>query len=88
MIHAKEGGVGTIRWAENIITIIVPEQTKGATECVQIIVEEALRSKVVDGDTVEDMFSYMSPGEMMNATLINIQIGDIVQDAYNSRQRY
>ena len=77
-----------IDWAENILTVIVVEQTRRVIECVQNIVEEALRIRVVEGDSAEDIFSYMSAGEMMNATLINIGIGNRVQDAYNSRQQY
>ena len=88
MIHAKEGEAGRIDWAENIITTIVAEQTRGVTECVQNIVEDALRIRVMEGDTVEAIFSYMSAGEMKNATRVNIGIGDRVQDACNSRQWY
>ena len=87
-IHAKEWEKGQIDWAENIITIIVVEQTRGVTEYVQNIVNEALRIKVMEGDTAEDTFSYMSAREMMNVTFINMGIGDRVQDAYNSRQQY
>jgi hypothetical protein len=57
MIHVIEGGAGTIRWMENIIAIIVLEQTRGVTECVQNIVAEALRIKAMGGDTAEDTFS-------------------------------
>ena len=41
-IHAKEGEAGRIDWAENMITIIVVEQTRGATKYVQSIFKEAL----------------------------------------------
>ena len=37
----------------------------------QNIVGEALRVKVMEGDTTKDIFSYMSTEAMMNATLIN-----------------
>ena len=49
---------------------------------------EALRSRMMEGDTKEDISSYMSAGEMTTATLINTRIGDRVQDAHTSRQRY
>jgi hypothetical protein len=87
-IHMKEGDAGAIRWAENIITTIVLEQTRGVAECVQNIVTEATRNRVMGGDTVENIFSYMSTAAMTNATLINTGIGNRVQDAHNSRQRY
>ena len=49
---------------------------------------EALRIRMTDRDTKEDISSYVSAREMTNATLINIRIGDRVQYAHTSRQRY
>ena len=40
------------------------------------------------GNTAEEIFSYMPVDKMMNVAPINIGIGNRVQDAYNSRQRY
>ena len=37
MIHTKEGEASQIDLAENIITIIVVELTRGVAECVQIL---------------------------------------------------
>ena len=87
MIKAKEGDTNIIRWAENIITTITLGRTRGVTECVQNIVVEALRIKVIEGNTAEDMFSYIPTEEMLIAALIDIGIGNRVQDAYNIRQR-
>ena len=56
-IHTKEGKASRIDRAENIITIITVEQTRGVTECVKNIVEEALRIRVMEGDATEDIFS-------------------------------
>ena len=53
-----------------------------------IFFAEALRIRVMKGDAAEDIFSYMSAGEMINETLVNIGTSDRVQDAYISRQRY
>ena len=84
----KEGSADAIRWVENIITVIVLEQTRGGTECVQNIAAGTLRAKVMEGNTVEDIFSYMPTEEIIIMALVNIGIGDRVQDTYNSRQRY
>ena len=87
-IYVKEGDADMISWVENITRIIVFERTRGVTECVQNIFAEALRINVIKGNTAEDIFSYMSAEEMTNTALINIGIGNRVQDAHNSRQRY
>ena len=51
----------------------------------QNIVAEVLRIKTMEEDTAEDIFSYMSAGEMMNATPNNIGLGNMTEDVYNSR---
>ena len=84
----KGGDAETISWVENIITILVLERTRGVAEGVQNIVAEALWIKVIKGNTAEDIFSYTPTEEMMNVALINMRIGDRVQDAYNSRGRH
>ena len=42
---------------ENTITIIVVELTRGVTECVQNLVKEAFRIKVMEGDAAEEIIS-------------------------------
>ena len=40
----------------------------------------------MEGDIVEDVFGYISTGEIVNGTLVNIEIGNWVRDAYNRSQ--
>jgi hypothetical protein len=55
---------------------------------VQNSVAEALRIKVMEGNTAMDIFSYMLAEEMIHAALINTGICDKVKDVYNNIQRY
>ena len=88
MAYVKEGDTEIIHWVDNIVTTILLERTRGVIECAQNIVAEALRLKVVVGNTAEGIFSYMPAEEMMTVALINIGIGNSVQGAYKIRQRY
>ena len=54
----------------------------------QNIVKEALGIRVTEGDAAKDILSYMSAGEIINTTLVNIGIANRVQDVYTSRQWY
>ena len=85
-IYAIEGEADLIDWVENIITIIVIEQTRGMTEGVQAIAKEVLRISVMEGDTAAGIFSHISTGEMATATLVNTGMDDRVQAAYSIRQ--
>ena len=81
-IHTKEGETSRIDWAENTITLIVAELIRGVIECAQNIVKEALRIRVMEGDTAEDIFSYMFAREMIHIASVNKDIDDRVRDAY------
>ena len=66
--YVKEGDVEKISQVENVIKIVVLERTTGVPECMQNIVAEALKIKVMERNTTEDIFSYMPAKEMLRET--------------------
>lgn len=94
-IYVGEGDLETISWTKKTIirmilkqTIIILERTQGVVEYAQNSVMQALRTKAIEGDRAEEIFSYQSAEEMMNVTLVKIGTVDRDQGARNSRQRY